>query len=107
MNLINEDFEQRQKEIALQESAIHEKFLRDLLNKHGIMPTEAEMADANGSSPEQWLAYHLEMKGYQLERMMVKGKDGSEYYTYRLYKLVDNSPKYKIKRVISVEESEE
>ncbi len=78
----------RKSEAALQEARLHDNYAADLLRKNGI--------------PEiDWTPLELEKMGYQLEHY-VDLENGEEIHEWRLFKLHDTSPRYKVQRVISI-----
>ena len=88
-----DNFHQAAEEAMRQETLIHEERARTLLNKNGVkyLITAATPASA------------LEREGYYMEHRVLPDKDG-EIHEWRLYQLVDSSPRYKIQRVIAIED---
>lgn len=95
-----EGYERHVKEVAAQEAALHDRYCIDLLKKH-IPDIERQVI---ASSSFDALGSLLERQGYKVEHYVEPGTDGAEVHSYRLFKLVAASPKYQVKRVISVEE---
>lgn len=83
--------ERAAKEAAEQEAQLHELNCVRLLEKHQL--------------PTTMTPHGLdEMHGYKVEHV-VTSKDGKEVHQWKLYKLMDASPKYSIKRVVDVAEA--
>lgn len=83
------DYMQKQhNEATKQEAQLHEQYAKDLLNKHGL----ADMTH-----------YAIEKAGYRAEHSVTPGEGGGEVHQWKLYKLADTSPSYRIKRVVATE----